>query len=307
MILLRNQVDLGQGMKIFYITDLPNKTVSVQIEINNPIDDDVSELDVMLVAVSIQDADRVELDFGVLTDQDDSGSGTAVSSTFDSKEGELLIDFLSYEALSTSSTPNAGQTEIFDEGVAGILGRIAVSTELGIGASEQSHTMGWTIGASEDFLYQALRIKPALVYYIEDATSIAQYGLRVKILPLGEYRAKTSATRTLSANAMYSRTEDFLTKHKDPVTYYTLEVAHLPGHARDWWAGDAFLLDYQDPDTQIDVREELICTRRRATYDEDAVRHWDITLATHARHREDIEEAFYSLIQRIGTIQNTQV
>lgn len=235
----------------------------------------------------------------------DEGTGTSVSTQVNSNADDLIFDLLVHA--SATATVGAGQTQLTPTTAVTAAGLERLARVSWRQAGEANESMDWTLGSSVAWLHYVSSISRKPVYYIEDSTSQATHGVRIKPLPLGEFRVIGADTLEASANAMYDKAADYLTKHKDPVTHYTCEVLYLPQGPREWFPGDSFALDYVEPIAGLSINETLICTRRRASYDGDGTRKWTLTLSTVAKHREDTAEKFAQVAERLATVQSAQV
>lgn len=235
-------------------------------------------------------------------DSADGASASPALAAFDSAVDDLVLGFMTVLGIDAAAITarGAGQTAFHDSP------GIAVYVDEKAGAAPTT-TLSWSLDTAVNWIVLGISLQPAIVYYIEDAASIAAYRRRVKILPLGDFKVTYALGYEFTANSIYDRTVDYLEEHKDPADFYSVDVAILPGAARDWFPGDSFLLDYRDFITGAYVIQNLICIKRNSSYDENGIRTWKLTLSTVARHREDIENAFYTVIQRINTIQNSQI
>jgi len=154
--------------------------------------------EVNCIAIALCDVNQ---EFGnniVDNEQDDLATGTTPSVSILADIDDLVMDFLS--SISGSEVPTeVGQVEVLDE-----IGFVTygVSYRHAIVGSGTPTDMSWLKGTSNAYTLVGMRIRAQPVYYIEDATSIAEHELRVKHLSMSGLRAVQSDL-VESANSVY--------------------------------------------------------------------------------------------------------
>lgn len=250
----------------------------------------------------IQDADQVE---PMRSYRRANGSSTTPSNgAMNSNNDDLVIDSLVMDVELNTVSPNAPQTEWLDAPIpSGITRRRAGSSRPGA----TTVTVGWTLTTSSAWVDLALSIRPAFTYYLEDAASVEGYDLRIKPLPLGEYRPPDHFSEVAAVNSMYDEAAQFLLTHKDPATFYKAAAVVINQGARDWNVGDALYVEYNDADAGLAIADYAAVVRRRARYDQDGRREWDLTLSDTLRLPTEENTSFRRMAERLTVVQAAQV
>lgn len=200
------------------------------------------------------------------------------------------------------ATPGAGQELILDTATVG--GRIFVSIQDGSDDAESS----WTLSSSGDvWFHQLIQMKAKKIYYIEDATSVASYGVHEEYINLGTFLKISEQHATYIADAMYDWSVDYITKMKDVQKFYDFSVAWLPRGPLDWDVGSSIHTIYRDEEEDINDNT-LICTRRVQNFDSSGNREWKLTVSNKVLFRNDEQGTWLleSLKQRVAAIQINQ-
>lgn len=149
-------------------------------------------------------------------------------------------------------------------------------------------------------------------YYLEDAASVAAYGLRDRvlnikdILPLGISIAKlAAASATLYGNAV-----TYLQRHKDPQVAYEVEpigLRHYDNGTAYWKVGDKLTVDYLGTVRDIDgvredlrVKQSLYIISATRTYDSAGASRWQMVVSTVARALADDSTLLAAMLSDIG-------
>ena len=151
-------------------------------------------------------------------------------------------------------------------------------------------------------------------YYLEDAASVAAYGLRDRvlnikdILPLG-----LSLTALAQASAtLYSVAVTYLQRHKDPQYAYEVECVGLrhmkPNGTPYFEVGDKLTLDYVGTVTDEDgtiredlrVRADLYIMSAQRTYGPAGESTWKLTVSTIARELPNDGDLIAAMLSEIG-------
>lgn len=164
---------------------------------------------------------------------------------------------------------------------AGILDRSSMGTMPGAASVNPT----WTLSGSVAWKAFALSLQPALNYYIEDAASVAAYGLRVGILQAKDIHL--AGDMVADSNALYDYAVTMLERAKDPlIDYGDLGAVNLPAPAT-WAIGNTLAVQYRgvDADTGawLDIDADAILTGRTQRYDGQGLRHYGLRLASSLR------------------------
>jgi len=150
-------------------------------------------------------------------------------------------------------------------------------------------------------------------YYLEDADSVAAYGLRDRvlnikdILPLG-----LSITNLAQASAtLYGAAVTYLQRHKDPQVAYEVEpigLRHYLNGVPYFQVGDKLTVDYlgtvQDVDgtvrEDLRVKTALYVISFTRTFDQAGASRWQMVVSTVARALADDSSMLASMLGEIG-------
>lgn len=257
----------------------------------------------------VQDADQVS---PIRTSAQTSSAGsTSVTGTVTGLvAGDLVLDNVVQNGTGATATPTGGQTELYDYNIPTGISRRRAGGHLTADASSESMT--WTLSASRAWNHLIAAIKPALNYYIEDTTSIAAYSAdsskpRVKVLPDIKMRVASDINAVDLANALYDYAADFLSKHKDPVELYQAQPDFLPDDTI--LPGDScrFLFSGMVEESgterrlwkQVDATFVIIAIKEIMG---DAVRSWDLTIATVLREWVSPDGTVANIIGDVGDL-----
>ena len=155
---------------------------------------------------------------------------------------------------------------------------------------------------------------PFRLLNLEDSVSVAQYGLRDRvlvvkdILPLG-----LSVTALAQASAtLYSVAVTYLQRHKDPQVAYEVEcvgLRHMRPDGRPYFrVGDKLTLDYVGTYTDeggtlredLRVRQDLYVMAATRSYGPAGESTWKLTISTVARSLPNDSDLIVSMLSEIG-------
>lgn len=228
-----------------------------------------------------------------------TGTSTTPSVAVGSNADDLVLDFMHIYGGSGPSAPGANQTELVEISSFG-----STSRENG-GASI---TMSWTITSQQWGIYAA-SIRPATTYYLEDATSVADYRRRVKHLNNVDFTSFLLSDLNL-ANSLYDYAAYFLQKHKDPTDFWEVEIGLPDTEADALLPGDSLRLLYsgevQDTETTRRVWKSVDQVLIVSSIDEiweQSTRRWRLALATDLREDYD-PEAFFEYVAYVERLRN---
>ena len=167
--------------------------------------------------------------------------------------------------------------------------------------------------ADTTYEVQSVTLNGITHYYIEDAESIAQFGLRDRvlnikdILPLG-----LSITNLAQASAtLYGTAVTYLQRHKDPQVAYEVEcvgLRHMRNGTPYFRVGDKLTLDYVGTYTDEDgalredlrVRQDLYIMAATRTYGPAGDSTWKLTVSTIARALPNDGDLVAAMLTEIG-------
>ena len=169
------------------------------------------------------------------------------------------------------------------------------------------------ITADTTYAVQSVTLNGSTHYYIEDATSVARYGLRDRvlnikdILPLG-----LSITALAQASAtLYGTAVTYLQRHKDPQVAYEVEcvgLRHMRNGTPYFEMGDTLTLDYLG--TVVDeggtvredlrVREDLYVMSATRSYGPAGESTWKLAVSTIARALPNDGDLIAAMLTEIG-------
>lgn len=169
------------------------------------------------------------------------------------------------------------------------------------------------ITADTTYVVQSVTLNGSTHYYIEDATSVARYGLRDRvlnikdILPLG-----LSITALAQASAtLYGTAVTYLQRHKDPQVAYEVEcvgLRHMRNGTPYFEMGDTLTLDYLG--TVVDeggtvredlrVREDLYVMSATRSYGPAGESTWKLAVSTIARALPNDGDLIAAMLTEIG-------
>lgn len=252
--------------------------------------------------LGLENVDQFNPVFGAASN---SGTGTAVSVTVDSDTDCLVVAFVVLQTLGTPTvTPDNAEesvdklsdpTATFDEDQV---------TAWQVPGQNGTTTLEWTISPSQAWEAFAIALRPAKLFYIEDAASQAAYGLSEEMLQLGTYN-EVETNRTEIANAGVDAMVYFLNRRKTPPRTYGVEAVYLPGTPLDWRPGDT--LRFLPNTTAVVDDERLICVQRTHSYDRDGVRTWELKLSDTPQIPVDELTLIAKLLGTSRAIQANQV
>lgn len=99
----------------------------------------------------------------------------------------------------------------------------------GLGESDQGLALATL---SSPYTVQNTTVNGQTIYYLEDATSVAAYGLKEKYLKIDNIAplANSSTAQELAGNSLYQIAANYLTRRKDPQQTYRVTVRGLREH-----------------------------------------------------------------------------
>lgn len=169
------------------------------------------------------------------------------------------------------------------------------------------------ITADTTYAVQSVTLNGTTHYYLEDAESVAKYGLRDRvlnvkdILPLG-----LSLTALAQASAtLYSVAVTYLQRHKDPQVAYEVEcvgLRHMRNGTPYFRVGDKLTLDYVGTYTDDDgtlredmrVRQDLYIMAATRSYGPAGESIWKLTVSTIARALPNDGDLVAAMLTEIG-------
>lgn len=167
--------------------------------------------------------------------------------------------------------------------------------------------------ADTTYAVQSVTLNGTTHYYLEDADSVAKYGLRDRvlnvkdILPLG-----LSLTALAQASAtLYSVAVTYLQRHKDPQVAYEVEcvgLRHMRNGTPYFEMGDTLTLDYVGTYTDDDgtlredlrVRQDLYIMAATRSYGPAGESTWKLTVSTIARALPNDGDLVSAMLSEIG-------
>lgn len=167
--------------------------------------------------------------------------------------------------------------------------------------------------ADTTYAVQSVTLNGTTHYYLEDADSVAKYGLRDRvlnvkdILPLG-----LSLTALAQASAtLYSVAVTYLQRHKDPQVAYEVEcvgLRHMRNGTPYFEMGDTLTLDYVGTYTDDDgtlredlrVRQDLYIMAATRSYGPAGESTWKLTVSTIARALPNDGDLIAAMLTEIG-------
>ena len=167
--------------------------------------------------------------------------------------------------------------------------------------------------ADTTYVVRSVTLNGITHYYIEDAESIAQFGLRDRvlnikdILPLG-----LSITNLAQASAtLYGTAVTYLQRHKDPQVAYEVEcvgLRHMRNGTPYFRVGDKLTLDYVGTYTDDDgtlredmrVRQDLYIMAATRSYGPAGESIWKLTVSTIARALPNDGDLVAAMLSEIG-------
>lgn len=167
--------------------------------------------------------------------------------------------------------------------------------------------------ADTTYAVQSVTLNGTTHYYLEDADSVAKYGLRDRvlnvkdILPLG-----LSLTALAQASAtLYSVAVTYLQRHKDPQVAYEVEcvgLRHMRNGTPYFEMGDTLTLDYVGTYTDEDgtlredlrVRQNLYVMAATRSYGPAGESTWKLTVSTIARALPNDGDLIAAMLTEIG-------
>lgn len=176
---------------------------------------------------------------------------------------------------------------------------------VGAGAGVTQLTLEHVTVSDADYPVQSgLNADGSNFYYIEDATSQANYGLVERPFERSDIRPLTNATVNLqnAANALYQAALAFLLKSKDPRTEYQVSVTKLdPARLKP---GDTVRLFYRGianregrPYKWVDVDADLWILDLEETYNADNSQAVKLTIGTSTDRRTRDEDVMATVVR----------
>ena len=156
-----------------------------------------------------------------------------------------------------------------------------------------------------------------LTYYLEDAASVAAYGIRQKVISFKDLQPLSLSTNGFkdASNVLYDMASTWLSRHKDPLITYEVDVMG-PRHIEDangqplFLVGDKIRLVYkgwaQTEDgtmTYLNVNQLLWVMEMARNFAADGSDRWQFTLATVDRFQEDDAAKMVDAINDIMAIK----
>ncbi len=235
---------------------------------------------------------------------------TALSSV-DALDGDYIVIELGYRQ--TAAVFGSGSWRVGDNGSTD-LPEDETTTDTSLNPwIEFSTYIVPQLTADTTYAVQSVTLNGTTHYYLEDADSVAKYGLRDRvlnvkdILPLG-----LSLTALAQASAtLYSVAVTYLQRHKDPQVAYEVEcvgLRHMRNGTPYFEMGDTLTLDYVGTYTDEDgtlredlrVRQNLYVMAATRSYGPAGESTWKLTVSTIARALPNDGDLIAAMLTEIG-------
>lgn len=256
-----------------------------------------------LIVIVCQDVDQVLAITGAQAD----GTGTAAAVSLAATAGDLRLACVCSTTSFTDPTSASPQVRL----VTSLSTPHMVVDSM---ADDSDGAFGWTMAVSEVWNATAVQLLGSVTYYIEDSTSVTAYGRRVRhmIQNANKVVGADSTQLANAANTLYDLAAAALDRNKDPVTFYTVSVAHLPEPAT-WLVGDSMTLRYRgraqtvDGDlTWLDVNATVKVIEATEEWGEDGARRWTLLLSTVYRFPRTGDEVLGENLAKIFALEGVR-
>jgi hypothetical protein len=226
----------------------------------------------------------------------------------------------------TLMAPNAAGIGVDDNPLVGLIQSIKVTEEgtaivnriipCGSGEGSTLFQLGPTTGAAAGIpwstrtvpytIHHAIGPNGETYYYLEDAASVAAYGLRIKVLAAKDIApiANTPTAWENGANALYDLGATYLTRFKDPLKVYKIQVSKLDDAfevgdtVRVIYRGVA-VTDVATRTTWLNVDANLVVLEKTRSFDASGAETWTLVVATVARYLQDDQEILIGALETL--------
>ena len=237
---------------------------------------------------------------------------TTALSSVTAEDGDYLVVELGVRFGNSTATLKTGQFRIRADGSGDLPEDETTTSDTMNPWIEFSTYIVPQLTADTTYAVQSVTKNGITHYYLEDAASVAAYGLRDRvlnikdILPLGISIAKlAAASATLYGNAV-----TYLQRHKDPQVAYEVEpigLRHYDNGTAYWKVGDKLTVDYLGTVRDIDgvredlrVKQSLYIISATRTYDSAGASRWQMVVSTVARALADDSTLLAAMLTEIG-------
>lgn len=237
---------------------------------------------------------------------------TTALSSVTAEDGDYLVVELGVRFGNSTATLKTGQFRIRADGSGDLPEDETTTSDTTNPWIEFSTYIVPQLTADTTYAVQSVTKNGITHYYLEDAASVAAYGLRDRvlnikdILPLGISIAKlAAASATLYGNAV-----TYLQRHKDPQVAYEVEpigLRHYDNGTAYWKVGDKLTVDYLGTVRDIDgvredlrVKQSLYIISATRTYDSAGASRWQMVVSTVARALADDSTLLAAMLSDIG-------
>lgn len=237
---------------------------------------------------------------------------TTALSSVTAEDGDYLVVELGVRFGNSTATLKTGQFRIRADGSGDLPEDETTTSDTTNPWIEFSTYIVPQLTAATTYAVQSVTKNGITHYYLEDAASVAAYGLRDRvlnikdILPLGISIAKlAAASATLYGNAV-----TYLQRHKDPQVAYEVEpigLRHYDNGTAYWKVGDKLTVDYLGTVRDIDgvredlrVKQSLYIISATRTYDSAGASRWQMVVSTVARALADDSTLLAAMLSDIG-------
>ncbi len=153
-------------------------------------------------------------------------------------------------------------------------------------------------------------------HYLEDATSVAAYGARTKVLQMKSVTPISVAESgfVTASSTLYQLANTWLQRHKDPQTVYELVpvgLKHISGGSPTFEVGQKARVSYRGVTNHgagaaqwLAVNEDLWLMGYRRQFNADGVDTWSLEVSTVDRHVEDDAERMAQVYEAVFDLQS---
>lgn len=260
-----------------------------------------ADIKAMAVAVS-----GVRQNISPIRDSDSAFATTGTSAATPSLTtavGDLVLGFLLWT--SGTASDDAGQTSILDQGGNAPAAQSAKKT-----ADASSETMSWTLSVSQEWAVAGTVIMPALIYYIEDSTSITAKGRRTArfIMNANRFVGAGATDQQNAANTLYDRAVTHLLRSKDGIRHYDIKVGLMPITPIPN-VGDTVRVIYRGFSLDgffVTIDENLIVMERTRTIDAEGTLSYEFKFAPVINQPVSMAELLYKTSTKVLELETTQ-
>lgn len=147
------------------------------------------------------------------------------------------------------------------------------------------------------------------MYYIQDATSIAAYGVVERVISMNEIAPATNslADRKNAANALYDVATAYLVQFSNPTRNYAIECVNLPGDIR---LGDTVRVDYRGVVETADGRRVALRISNQVFFVIELTRKFDgrstrcaLTVSSNGEQESDALDVFTNILRDVDRLK----